>query len=277
MGKKNLNNKNSKIHITFNSEEDKRIVLPILKQKPEKIYYFKAYIEKTGQKDQHLDFLEKNVAWIKKELPNAEIVIQDIDYTNYIKVIQEISLIIKNERKKNPKCEILINMGCGSKITALASAEAARLWDCNVIYVFSTLYDPSHEGARHKGKFFIFEPPVFPALKPEAELIEVLKLLNECIERKYNEKDVVVPIEQRFIYKKNFIQFLISKGKLPLKKKSEDPQKLKSSYYMTANKKFLNHLEKELQYITISDDKKNKKIYLTEKGRNVLEIFKFLN
>ena len=277
MGKKNLKNKNSKIHITFNSEEDKRIVEPILKQQPDKIYYFKAYIEKTGQKDQHLDFLEKNVAWIRKELPNAEIIIQDIDYTNYIKVIQEISLIIKNERKKNLECEILINMGCGSKITALASAEAARLWDCKVIYVFSTLYDPSHEGARHKGKFFIFEPPVFPALKPDAELIEVLKLLNKCINLKYKDKDIDVPEEQKFIYKKKFIEFLKSSGKLPLRKKSEDPQKLKSSYYMMANKRYLDPLEKELQYITISEDKRNKKIYLTENGKNVLEIFRFLD
>ncbi|MHA1758852.1 MAG: DUF6293 family protein, partial [Promethearchaeota archaeon] len=67
-----------------------------------------------------------------------------------------------------------------------------------------------------------------------------------------------------------------SSGKLPLRKKSEDPQKLKSSYYMMANKRFLDPLEKELQYITLSKDKRNKKIYLTNDGKNVLEIFKYL-
>ncbi|MHA1252852.1 MAG: DUF6293 family protein [Candidatus Helarchaeota archaeon] len=45
---------------------------------------------------------------------------------------------------------------------------------------------------------------------------------------------------------------------------------------MMANKRYLDPLEKELQYITISEDKRNKKICLTENGRNVLEIFKYL-
>ncbi|KKM21564.1 hypothetical protein LCGC14_1634180 [marine sediment metagenome] len=42
------------------------------------------------------------------------------------------------------------------------------------------------------------------------------------------------------------------------------------------NTKFLEPLVKEMKYIKISDDKRNKKVYLTEVGKDILKIFKFL-
>ncbi|MBN1216328.1 MAG: hypothetical protein JXA99_12915 [Candidatus Lokiarchaeota archaeon] len=45
---------------------------------------------------------------------------------------------------------------------------------------------------------------------------------------------------------------------------------------MKLNQRFLKPLESELKYIEISDDKRNKKIVITEKGRVVLNIFKYL-
>lgn len=40
--------------------------------------------------------------------------------------------------------------------------------------------------------------------------------------------------------------------------------------------KFLEPLVYEMKYIKISDDKRNKKVYLTEIGKDILKIFKFL-
>ncbi len=40
--------------------------------------------------------------------------------------------------------------------------------------------------------------------------------------------------------------------------------------------KFLEPLVNEMKYIKISDDKRNKKVYLTEVGKDILKIFKFL-
>lgn len=40
--------------------------------------------------------------------------------------------------------------------------------------------------------------------------------------------------------------------------------------------KFLCPIVKEMKYIRISDDKRNKKIYLTEVGKDILKIFKYL-
>lgn len=211
-----------KIHIAFNSREDKRITQPIIKYRPNKLYYFVALIKKTGQRDEHMNFYEKNVACIKVKNPSIDIIKQELDYTNYIEILQKLSLIIKTERELNPNCTILINIGTGSKITALASTEASRLWNCKILYVHSTKYDPLIEGAEHKGKMITFEPHIFPLQKPAQKLIEVLKIVEIAIKEKYNGKEVKsTPL---FIYKKDLIQILRDKGYLTLKSKHINPR-----------------------------------------------------
>ncbi|MGV9200407.1 MAG: DUF6293 family protein, partial [Promethearchaeia archaeon] len=136
----------SQIHIVFNAKEDKRITDPILKNPPNKLYYFTAYIEETGQKDENMEYFDKNTEILQKQIPTLKIIHRELDYTNYIHVIQEISKIIRDERAENGNSEIYINVGTGSKITSLASSEASKLWDCHIYYVFASKYDPSGEG-----------------------------------------------------------------------------------------------------------------------------------
>jgi hypothetical protein len=221
-----------------------------------------------------MDFFEKNIACIKEKIPNVEIVKKNLDYTNYIEILQKLSLIIKNERELNPNCDILINIGTGSKITALASTEASRLWNCKILYVHSTKYDPLIEGAEHKGKMITIEPQVFPLQKPPQKLIEVLKIIENSIKEKYKKKEV--KSTPQFIYKKNLIQILRDNGYLTLKSKHINPRFQQSSYYSKIDKNFLEPLKNELNYIRISDDKKNKKVFITKKGEIVLKIFKYL-
>ncbi|TFG21540.1 MAG: hypothetical protein EU529_13330 [Promethearchaeota archaeon] len=171
----------NQIHITFNSREDYRILTPILNQIPHKLYYFTAEIKSTGQKDEHLDFFNKNSSFLKEKIPNLIIIQKEVDYTDYIEIIQELSKIIKKEKGTNPNCEFFINIGTGSKITAIASTEAARLWNCKALYVHSTKYDPLTKGARHKGEMIIKYPPIFPAQKPMKKLIKVLKIIDNAI------------------------------------------------------------------------------------------------
>jgi len=262
------------IHIIFNSKETQRITEPILFYKPEKLYYFTAYIKKTGQKDQNLKFFDENISFLRENIADLKITHQEVDYTDYIEVIQELSKIIKKERIEDSSCQIFINIGTGSKITAIASTEVSRLWDCNLIYTYTTKYDPFDSGATHKGDLLLKNPQIFPIQKPDKKLIKVLKILQEALIQKYKNKETEV--SRNFIYKKNLLEILAEKGYLKLKKKHKNPRFTQSSYYMKLDHNFLKPLATELNYIEISKDKRNKKIFLTEKGKVVLDIFKYL-
>jgi len=80
----------------------------------------------------------------------------------------------------------------------------------------------------------------------------------------------------QFIYKKELIQILRDKGYLMLKSIHFNLRFQLSSYYSKIDKNFLETLKNELNYIRISEDKKNKKVFITEKGDIVLKIFKYL-
>ncbi|MHA1439846.1 MAG: HFX_2341 family transcriptional regulator domain-containing protein [Promethearchaeota archaeon] len=262
------------IHITFNSRENHRISLPILQHNPDKLYYFTAYIKNTEQKDINMKFFRQNIKTLKKSLPTLNIIQKEIDYTNYIEIIQELSKIIKNEREINPNCKIYINIGTGSKITAIASTEASRLWNCELIYVYSNKYDPYSSGPRHKGEMIVNTPKIFPIVKPEKTFLEILKIIKNAIKIKYQNKEG--PIKNKFLYKKNLLKLLINSGHLKLKSKNKNQRFNQASLYMKLNQKFLKPLNSKLNYINISKDKRNKKIYITEKGNIVLKIFKYL-
>ncbi len=261
------------IHVVFNSAEDRRITEPILNHSPNKVYYFTASIKSTGQKDEHMDFFIKNKELFKNKLPNLQIIHQEIDYTEYIDIIQELSKIIKNEREEDPRCQIYFNVGSGSKMTALAAAEASKLWDCETYYMYSSHYDPKAL-PRHSGEMFIKRPLVFPIKKPKKVFIKVLKIINNMIEKKYKNKDFEE--DYKFIYKKDLLDTLIEKDVIKLNRKNEDYRKERSSYYAKLNKRYLDPISKDLIYIKISDDKRNKKIYLTPIGEEILNIFKYL-
>jgi predicted transcriptional regulator len=264
----------SSIYIIFNSKETHRITKPILFNKPKKIYYFTAFIKKTGQIDENIKFFDENVAFLEKEMNDLEIIHQEIDYTDYIEVIQELSKIIKEERNHDPTCKIFINIGTGSKITAIASTEASRLWDCNLLYLYSTRYDPFDTGATHKGELLFKTPQVFPIQKPDEVLIKVLKIIQKALMKKYNGKQT--ESSQHFVYKKKLLEILEEEGFLKLKKQHKNPRFTQSSYYMKLNHRYLKPLASELNYIEISKDKRNKKIFITDKGKIILSIFRYL-
>ncbi len=262
-----------RIHIIFNCAEDRRITEPLIKYQPDRVYYFTANIKSTGQSDEHMDFYRKNIIVLKKSLPKVEIIQKEVDYTDYIHVIQEISKIIKYEQELDSDSKIYINIGSGSKITSLASAEASKLWNCNSYYVHSTEYNPGL-GARHVGKIIIKESINFPVRKPKRRLLEVLKIIKNMINQRYIGKEC--QISEKFVYKKRLLEKLIETGHLKLITKNQNIRFKTSSYYMKLNQRYLRPLEQELKFIKISKDRRNKKIYVTPKGYDVLRIFEYL-
>jgi predicted transcriptional regulator len=261
------------IHIVFNSREDERITKPIVENPPNKLYYFKAFVQKTNQRDMNLEFFEKNVEFIKKRVPSLEIIPREVDYTNYIEIIQELSKIIKYERESNPNCHIFINVSSGSKMTSIASTEASRLWDCEIYYLYSSQYVPNGKGPRHKGEFYIMEPITFPINKPDKIYIKTLRLIQDLISNKYRNKEYDIS-KRKFIYFKRLIEELESEGLVKLDNEHNDPRSRKSALYMKT-RHFFGPLIEDLNYIELSDDKRNKKVFLTQKGKDILKIFKY--
>ena len=104
--------------------------------------------------------------------------------------------------------------------------------------------------------------------------MEVLKIIENAIREKYNGKEV--KSTPQFIYKKDLIQILRDKEYLTLKSKHINLRFQQSSYYSKIDKNFLEPLKNELNYIRISEDNKNKKVFITEKGDIGLKIFKYL-
>ena len=262
------------IHIVFNCEEEERITNPIIDNPPNILYYFTAIVRKTKQKDINIDFFKKNVRFLKEKIPLLEIIQKEVDYTNYIEIIQELSKIIKIEKEENPNCNIFINVSTGSKMASIASIEASKLWNCETYYVFSSLYDPHGGGPRHKGEFYIISPLTFPIKKPKEIYIETLKIVDNLIKEKYLNKEYSSK-QEKFIYKKKLIEELKERGFVELESKHKDPSSRKSALYMKSNK-FLEPLISQMNYIKISDDKRNKKVSLTQVGKDILKIFKFL-
>ena len=130
------------------------------------------------------------------------------------------------------------------------------------------------KGPRHKGDFYIETPITFPIHKPKEIYLRSLKTIRTLIKKKYENK-VSNNKQEKFIYKKKLIEELEIKGFIELESKHEDPSRRKSALYMKSTN-FLEPLVKEMNYIKISDDKRNKKVYLTEVGKDILKIFKFL-
>lgn len=200
---------------------------------------------------------------------NIEIVRIGIDLHNYTNIIQNVSLIIKNERESNFETKFFVNLSVGTKITAIAAMDACRFWDCTPYYVIGEHYIPEKAISKKTqalsyGKMEIFIPPVFQLLKPESPLIEALKIVAE---------------KKTGIYKKDFRKKLLAKNLLTIQKNYEfanDPKKL-SAEYMAMNQQYIYPLRDTWNYIQISDAKRNQKITLTELGEETVQIFKYLS
>ncbi|MBN2156747.1 MAG: hypothetical protein JW776_11960 [Candidatus Lokiarchaeota archaeon] len=267
------------IHIVFNAKETHRITEPLLQNPPHKLYYFTACIQKTKQKDPNLQFYHDNTQILKNKIPTIQIIHKEIDYVDYIAVIQEISKIVKIEREESPNATIYINISTGSKITSIASIEASKIWGLEYYYVYSSTYDPYDEGPVHKGDIYIEKPLTFPTQRPEKEHIQTLKLIDEMIQRRYAKKQLSkqeIQDAPQFAYLKDLVQKLQSSGIIDLESKHKDIHKRKSALYMKV-KDFLRPLSKTLEYIEISSDTRNKKVMLSEKGKKLIQIFHYLN
>jgi len=254
----------SQIHIAFQGFEIERISDPIIRMRADRAYLFIYKDEKTEK------FIDEYKT-IEKQLKdnNIEVIQKGIDLLDYIAVIQNISKIIQDERKKDPGVQIYINISVGTKITAIAGFDACRFWDCSTYYVRGEVYISEKEITKDTrtlslGKMETLKPPIFNLNKPASNLIDALKIIAE---------------RKTGIYKKDFIKKLLAKSLLIVQKEYEDREALKkrSAEYMALNHQYIRPLRDDWNYIHVSEARRNQKITLTELGEEAIQIFKYLS
>ncbi len=250
----------SRIHVAVQGLEIDRIMEPIINSKADKAHILIFRDEKTERFMKQHRIIKENLEKNKIEVETVGVEIHD-----YNDLIQTFSKIIKTERKQHESCEIFLNLSVGTKISAIAGMDACRLWGCTPYYVIPEEYAPENQAKESlsKGVKEIIHPPLFEMVKPENNLIEALKLLD---------------LKKGWMYKKEFKKKLLEKKMLRVQKKYADPkeQAKVSAEYMALNHQYIKPLEDAWKFIQQEKVGRNIRLTITNRGREALEIFKYL-
>jgi hypothetical protein len=251
-------NQNRSVHIVYNAREHDRITEPIFKHQPSKLYYFYHH----GKNDDvNLEYMAKNLSLVKERLPNCEIIELSVDYVDYYDIISKLATIISEERDS----EILINLGTGSKMIAVANLDAYRLWDVKLIYPYSLDYDPTKDST-HSGKIENAEIPKFEFRQPSIKLIKALQLIYWMMTHdKYSR-------ELTRIRQQDLQEMLFESLKLEKVKENSNVRKRDSSQKMRVSRGYLRPLENDWQLIETNKSGRAVFISFTPKGLKMVKV-----
>ncbi|GAB4309912.1 MAG: hypothetical protein Kow0069_09630 [Promethearchaeota archaeon] len=248
-----------RVHVVFNDRELERITDFVIRGNADRVYYFK--FQKGDVPDANLHFWKINHEVLRKQLPRAKIIDLDVDYTDYFQIIQELSKIIREERERNPKTQIFINLGPGSKVCTIASMDAANLWGAETYYVYSDDYDSNRpEGEPyHKGEMKSYRMPRFPITRPGKRMIKILKIIGEGGERG--------------VLKKELIERLKQKGLLSVTVRPGGNEK--AALYMALNNGVLRPLRENWNAVEVTPQRRNQRVRLTQVGEDMVRVFRY--
>jgi hypothetical protein len=249
------------IFVVFNQKETARITEKILEINPIRVYYFRFFNDRTGRDDEFIEYYHQNIETIRAGLPNCDIIQEGLNYVDYYAVVQRLSRIIKAESREMANT-VYINIGVGSKFTAIASIDACRLWGARGLYVYSDQYQDEEGVPMHTGPMITFEVPQFNFQKPESHLIDALKVAGELADHD------ALGRQKNFVYKAEWMDELGRRDILADEGTSNKRQ-------MEMLNRFVKPLIK-IGCITEETVGRQKKYWLTPNGRAYCQIFKYL-
>ena len=271
VSKKPLKKKNHphwKVHITYNSREHHRITDPIIRQRPDAVYYM--FFDDGKRLDINLTHKQDNIKYIKEKLPNCELHEIGVNYLDYYELIANLAQIFSNEKKSHPDHEVIfkINLGTGSKMVAIANMDAHRLWEnTQIIYPYSDDYNPAAE-AMHQGTIKVAKPPKFEFKHPKTHLIQSIQILYKL--KQMPDKFGHI---QDFVELRELFHYVYEIYKIMKVKRNEEPRKENSSQYMQLSRSIVDKLEKNWGFIKVKKVGKHKHLYFTEKGLKIAQVF----
>jgi hypothetical protein len=256
-----------KVLIFFLADEDERLLVPVRRWNPDRIYIFIFENETID-----INYKEK-YPLIEKGIKIY------CNFTEYYQVIQELSKIIKDEKERDKNVEIVMNCATGSKISAIATVDASRLWKIKTIYIYSKDYDPKRS-PKHKGEMTFFNPPIFPIRKPAWLHVEVLRTIAEIIDLNQQSgaygDDLETEADRDYVMKSRLQDTLQAKKLISGKSYEDSDRNKKSGEQMALKQQILDPLAKS-GYVKLEKEARSKKVFLTEEGQIVAKIFKFYN
>ena len=238
-----------RIHIAPVGFEIDRIVEPAIEDKADEVYLI---LHDNRSEDKATEFADK----IVKKLQRRKIKV-DFLYANrfdLFEIIRQIKELIMKDRQQ----EYLINVASGSKIHAIACMMALMIFDDRTnLKPFYAVPKKYHifdsEEQQTYGVKEIEELPTYRIQTPSKNLIEILTIIKEMINKSPNRK----------ITKKELVTTLEDLGKIETNKQSENYRMAK---YTILDKKVIKPLKEIWQYIDEERVGRNKKIFFTPDG-----------
>ena len=239
--------KNLRIHIAPLGYDTHRITQPIIQDKADKLY---LVIDKTEKGySRYSEFIRKK---LEDELKDRiEIIEEQEDLWDLFGCINKFKNIIQKESGNI----ISINVSSGSKITAIAGMLTC-MSTYNVKPYYARIKYPQKELEKlFSGEFKeTIELDVFPLNQPRKEHIHILKILQEH-DNMLNKSELIIRLSKNKILK-------------PTSKNDKFPLIAKHNQVNRILKPM-----KELGYVEVIEDGRNKNIRLTDGGEKALTIF----
>ncbi|HEV2139161.1 MAG TPA: DUF6293 family protein [Nitrososphaerales archaeon] len=244
--------KNLRVHIVPVGFEVKRVVIPLLRLKADKVYLV-SYRPRDGASK----YLRKVKGELYKQ-KQIEVTQQFMNIWNPYECLRKFREIIARETGNGNR--VYINVSTGTKITAIAGVLSAMLWGNDV-----EVYYARADGYRIVEPAYIKEPEeirVFTVQRPSREQLATLRILKGQPQGKMKKSRLL----------KALVSAKVIKSKRPLK--LGDNSKSFSLQAKYSQLRFiLGPMQTNWNFIKSEGTGKSCQIAITEEGKNAFEIF----
>ncbi|MFW5898658.1 MAG: DUF6293 family protein [Candidatus Saliniplasma sp.] len=246
-----------RVHVAPLGYELDRIVEPLIEYRADEFILVKRTNEVYGRK--HLENVEKKL----KEI-GIEYSVEEADLLDLTDCISVFGRIVHDEKQAGN--EVYVNISSSTSISAVAASFAAMLWDAEPYYARPERIVHEHE--REPGE------PMSQGLKdvipvqrlhfeiPDRELLKILKYIDDKTRE-----------NKRFVSNKDVIDFLKEKEMLTV---GDGVRNESQSLNKKFRERYRNDLVDKWDFIKLKGKTRSRKIGLTEKGMQYLNMFGYL-
>ena len=249
-----------RVHIAPVGYDIDRVVLPLKTMVADRVWLVK---ERNEREDKGIVYFQKVTDWLGTNLPQCDVKIETcalIDRDLY-DILRTYRKIIEIESANH----IFINVSTGTKIHSIAGMLVSMIFkedkmDISPYYVVPQNYDGKTEdgGTLITGCKDIFPIPSYKIEKPRDDLVAVLKIIRELMQKNVK------------LTKNILIEELDKLHSLEIHaRRDRSKQDEKSAKYRALDRKYIQPLI-NWNFIEVVGDGRRKEIRITPEGENIL-------